>query len=351
MTRPRFGDRVRIAVAPETEASGFARRVGEVWGESVPSVSGVGPVIGDRGEDLAVSVLFSVTEDEVWFAPHLVKRLDRRSALVPLVLVAAFALPIATALPGVTRTRAHSLALLSAATPCFPVHGYVTSGTYPEVRGRSWRVARANIALRRAVLADQRRYAASARRYAASNGPGIYETEIDRNLISASTVVVSALIPALEVRPGGNDGETWISATVEVRSGRSVSLRELLANPSLALPRLVRDWKTRLRGSALWPSVAGAPAGYTPTLAHYRHFALTPRGLAFGFPQQLAGPRFAAVIPYRLVHPYLSPLGRGLVAGVRRPRATHIHGQDDFTWATRAGPHAGVAGGWPLTCT
>ncbi len=351
MTSPGFGDRARIAFTPATEKSGFAGRVGEVWRTSVPSRESLGPVIGDRGEDLAVSVLFEDAEDEVWFAPHLVKRIDRRSRLVPLVLLAAFALPIATAIPGVAGHEVRSLAVVGAATPCFPVQGYVTSGAYPNVRGSSWRVARTNVALRQAVVADQLRYAPAASRHTAPNGPGIYETAIDEQLISASTVVVSALIPALETYPGGGDGQTWISATIEMRSGNSVSLRDLLANPRLALPLLVKDWKNRLRGTQPWPYVAENPARYTPTLAHYRHFALTPRGLVFGFPQAPAGSRFAAVIPYRFVHPYLSSLGRRLVAGVRRPRLAHIRRQDAFSWATLRDFPLGVASGWPLSCT
>jgi hypothetical protein len=355
MTTPGFGDRVRIVTAPETVASGFAGRVGEVWSESAPSVSGAGPVIGDRGEDLALSVLFEETEDLVWFAPHLVERVERvafRSRLVSFLLLAAFALPIATAIPGVGASAVRRLALINAATPCFPVQGYVTSGVFPNVRGSSLRVARTNIELRRAVIADQRRFAAGAGRSgAAPHASGIYETAVERRLVSASTVVVSALIPALELYPGGNDGQTWISATIDVRSGRLVSLRDLLANPRLALPLLVKDWKDRLRNSTLWSSVAEDPAGYTPTLAHYRYFALTPTGLAFGHPQEPAGSRFAAVIPYRLVHPYLSPLGRRLVAGVRRPRPAGIQGRGELAWAGLEGFFPGVARNWPLTCS
>jgi len=333
---------VRIASAPETVASGFAGRVGEVWGESLPS--------------RWLSVFFEDTEELAWFEPRLVRRADRfdsRRRLPALVLVAAVALVATTALAaGLGRTSVRSLTVVSAATPCLPVHGYLTAGSYPVVLGRSKAAARTNIALRRAVVTDQRRYAPWARRHAVPNAAGIYETAVDQDLTSASTVVVSALIPALELYPGSNAGQTWIAATVEVRSGRTVSLRELLANAPLALPPLVRDWKARLRGSALWPYVKHDPAGYTPTLAHYRYFALTPTGLAFAFPQEQAGSRFAAVIPYRLVRPYLSPLGRRLVAGVRRPRPPRIHGDgDQLAWASLQGSPPGVARSWPLACT
>jgi hypothetical protein len=75
-TAPSFGDRVRIARSDETTKGGFAGRSGQVYGESMPSSSGVGPVIGDRGEDLALSVFFDDTNEQVWFAPHLVEFLE-----------------------------------------------------------------------------------------------------------------------------------------------------------------------------------------------------------------------------------------------------------------------------------
>jgi hypothetical protein len=74
--RPGFGDTVRIAGAPETTSRGFAGRTGSVFGESVPSSSGVGPVIGDRGDDFALSVLFADTDEQEWFAPHLIEFVD-----------------------------------------------------------------------------------------------------------------------------------------------------------------------------------------------------------------------------------------------------------------------------------
>lgn len=327
---------MRIARVRETEATGFAGRLGEVWAES----------------DRALSVFFEDTEEVAWFAPQLVRRADRRATrlqLLPAVVLGALALA-AAALAGLGTSSVRGLEVVSASTPCLPVQGYVTSGAYPNVRGTSWRVARTNIALRRAVVTDQRRYARSAALHTVPNRPGIYETAIDPDLTSASTVVVSALMPALELHPGGHDGQTWVSTTIEVRSGNAVSLRELLANPSLALPPLVRDWKARLPGST-WRTVAKDPARYTPTLAHYRLFALTPTGLAFGFPQEPAGSRFAAVVPYRLVRPYLSSLGRRLVAGVRRARPTRMDGQGELESASLQSAPPGIARGWPFACT
>jgi hypothetical protein len=76
MTNPTFGDRVRIRDAEDARQRGFVGRVGDVFGESVPSSSGVGPVIGDRGDDFALSVFFDETGEQEWFAPHLVEFLD-----------------------------------------------------------------------------------------------------------------------------------------------------------------------------------------------------------------------------------------------------------------------------------
>jgi hypothetical protein len=70
---------VRIAELPE--AGEHAGRVGQVFGWSVPSSSGVGPVIGghvggsDR-KDFAYSVFFQDTNEQLWFAPHLLERGD-----------------------------------------------------------------------------------------------------------------------------------------------------------------------------------------------------------------------------------------------------------------------------------
>jgi hypothetical protein len=80
VTAPGFGDRARIRDTDETRGRGFAGRVGDVFGESVPSSSGVGPVIGDRGEDFALSVFFDETGEQEWFAPHLVEFIDHGGA-------------------------------------------------------------------------------------------------------------------------------------------------------------------------------------------------------------------------------------------------------------------------------
>ena len=68
---------VRIAELPE--AGEHAGRVGQIFGWSVPSSSGVGPVIGghvggSEKRDVAYSVFFEESRKQLWFAPHLVER-------------------------------------------------------------------------------------------------------------------------------------------------------------------------------------------------------------------------------------------------------------------------------------
>jgi hypothetical protein len=76
---PSFDDeRNAVRIADFPEAGAFAGRYGERYGWSVPSSSGVSPVIGagvggSSQQDFAVSVYFEDTDEQVWFAPHLVE--------------------------------------------------------------------------------------------------------------------------------------------------------------------------------------------------------------------------------------------------------------------------------------
>jgi hypothetical protein len=73
-----MGDAVFIADLPE--AGLYANREGVVYGHTKPSSSGKGPVIGvrkGRHADFAWSVYFEDTGEQEWFAPHLVKLLNK----------------------------------------------------------------------------------------------------------------------------------------------------------------------------------------------------------------------------------------------------------------------------------
>ncbi len=219
-----------------------------------------------------------------------------------------------------------ALGLYRAPTPHFHAPHYVTSGGIPQVAGDTPHVWRVNKALRLAIRADQRRYGKGVRRAERAGVPpgqtGTYRTYFHPSLASASTVVVSALIPALELYPGGNDGQTWISVTVDMGTGKRVSLAQLVNRE--ALPVITQAWgpaflqaHPRCRWCSVW--LRTDKPSYPATFGNLGWYALNPTGLAIGFPQYPAGPRTVAVIPYRLVRAYLSPLGVRLIDGVRKP--------------------------------
>jgi hypothetical protein len=212
-----------------------------------------------------------------------------------------------------------SLRVVPVATPRFSVPRYDTSGTYPQVDGGSASLVAVNHALRQAVVDEQRSYAVSARKAIRTGNPyrGVFQTQVVRRLLSASTSVVSALIPLRELYPGGNDGDGWIAVTVRVPSATSVRLDQLFRDPATALPRLAGEWLGRLTAAERTHCVTGYLSFYSPSLRHYRNFALTPTGIAVGFWQVPACERLAAIVPYAALRGYLSPLGRQLVAAVR----------------------------------
>jgi hypothetical protein len=232
-------------------------------------------------------------------------------------------------------STARSLGLSPVQTPRFNVPRYRTGGAYPRVTTpTNLDLRRINAALREAVRSDQRAYAPSARSQARSAPQryyGTYRTAIDRRLVSASTVVVSALIPALKLYPGGNDGSFWISATVRVPTGTRVAMSDLFKDPKMGLrivaaatKRAVVSNDACVRGSLASERrlhINYDNQGFSATKKNYRHFALTPRGLAIGLDLgQVGAPscnKIAVIVPYSLVLPSLSHLGARLVAGVR----------------------------------
>jgi len=75
VVRIEFGDNVRIGRSPITEAAGVAGLVGQVYGETTPSVTGV-EVIGDTSADYAVNVFFKDRNEGFWFALDLLEFVD-----------------------------------------------------------------------------------------------------------------------------------------------------------------------------------------------------------------------------------------------------------------------------------
>ena len=252
------------------------------------------------------------------------------------------ALVVATVSTACSDKQVVALSVHEMRTPRLDVPNYETRGTYVLVSGAQSSLKAVNAALRGAVLADQRTYARMARREEAETGSGVasyaysgtYETAPKRTLVSASSEVVSVLIPTLRLYPGGNDGATWIAATVRVPSGAQVELSDLFANRARGLAALARAVRSKVvSGNACVRQSITAERevglaydihGFDPIPANYRHFALTPQGLAVGFPLgQVGAPscgRVEASVPYSIIRPQLSALGRRLINAVRRPR-------------------------------
>jgi len=70
-----FGDNVKILAAPETEALGVSGKLGQVYGETTPSVTSV-EVIGELTEDYALNVSIEGFDETFWFAPQLLEFVD-----------------------------------------------------------------------------------------------------------------------------------------------------------------------------------------------------------------------------------------------------------------------------------
>lgn len=250
--------------------------------------------------------------------------------------LSAHAVPSRDAHVSATVDRVVPLSVTMARTPRVRVPHVVTRGTYPQVTRLGINLTLVNAALRKAVVDDQLRFAAQvpkneARLKRPVGNYGVYETIPTVPLISASSVVVSALVPTFELLPAGVDGQWWLSVTVRVSDARGIAIGDLFSLPprgrrvvATAARRALsaRNWCIR---ASLADPVVGRDFlnGFSPTARHYRFFALTSKGLMIGFPVgQVGGPacgRVMATVPYAVVRPYLSALGRELVGGVRRP--------------------------------
>ncbi|WP_411825561.1 hypothetical protein [Luteolibacter sp. AS25] len=76
--KPSFGDTVRILPSSETDLKTLSGRVGSVYGETTPSVTGV-EVVGDCPNDYALNVHFDELAQSFWFAPALVEFVDHKT--------------------------------------------------------------------------------------------------------------------------------------------------------------------------------------------------------------------------------------------------------------------------------
>jgi hypothetical protein len=70
-----FGDNVRVRSTPLTQQLRLADLVGNIQGETTPSVMGI-KVIGDSAEDHAIYVFFDDRKEGFWFSPGLLEFID-----------------------------------------------------------------------------------------------------------------------------------------------------------------------------------------------------------------------------------------------------------------------------------
>ena len=70
-----FGDRVRVLASPDTVERKLVGLVGEVMGETTPSVTDV-DVIGQTAVDYALNVGFEGDNGTYWFAEELLEMVD-----------------------------------------------------------------------------------------------------------------------------------------------------------------------------------------------------------------------------------------------------------------------------------
>lgn len=75
MAQIAFGDNVRVRVTPQTESLGLGGAVGQVYGVTTPSVTGV-DVVGEVSDDCAFAVEFEGREEAVWFSADLLELID-----------------------------------------------------------------------------------------------------------------------------------------------------------------------------------------------------------------------------------------------------------------------------------
>src|SRR5438477_3598784 len=141
------------------------------------------------------------------------------------------------------------LAVLKAPVPPVGLGNYRTSGFYPQFADQGRPLEQVDAAVGRVVRRAERSYArATRRRYAkwpqmflpGFGDPGTYKVSIRHDTMSASTRVVSALLPVRQLYPGGNGGAMWLSFTLQVPSVRSVPLAALFAQPARALAVVAR---------------------------------------------------------------------------------------------------------------
>jgi hypothetical protein len=127
-------------------------------------------------------------------------------------------------------------------------------------------------------------------------------------------------------------GWIWFHATILVRSGRILRLRDMTAgrdkrvglrNIAKLAQRLLEAQNECVRRQVHDPN-GGSAVGFEPSWLNYEHFRLESAGLRIGFDNGQVAYAIcenpSVVIPYPIVRPYLSKLGVSVFAAIRRSR-------------------------------
>jgi hypothetical protein len=251
-----------------------------------------------------------------------------KALLVGIPVLTAGSLALTSVASSQAGPRVYPLAVAEVKTPHIrfscPAHaGLTVSGRYPQVFRGSVTLSAVNAVIRAAVLADQRSLVAGVNCGPLGPAPGYYETIPRLELISASSVVFSALIPSGKIPPGANFSIAWTAITVRIATARLVTVTDLFRSPKEGLRALAALARRRLSARSHCVRDYANPAGFEPSVENFKHFALTTTGLALGFSagqvSLLSCGSMEVTLPYAPLRPYLSALGRELVAGVRRP--------------------------------
>jgi hypothetical protein len=229
--------------------------------------------------------------------------------------------------------RPVALRITGVPIPKLDVPKYITRGTYPQITDGHTPLAKVNAALTNVVRFEQRRYARVVRKnqkyFPPLDDQGLFATNLRSGVTSASSVVVSTLIPLTRRFPSGTGGQVWLSATIRVPSGKSVSVGDLFADRSHGLRALAAAVRRQVvaSNSCIRQSIDELPeyaSGFAPTTSNYQHFALTAAGLVIGLQgAQVSSPacnRVRTTVSYARLRTQLSPLAKKLIGGVRRPR-------------------------------
>jgi hypothetical protein len=200
------------------------------------------------------------------------------------------------------------------------LHDLTASGRYPEVLDDvGWNLAPVKAALRNAVLRDEARVLSYG--WGLAHGRGRYRVGVNATWISASTRVVSVLLPELSYVPGqGGVDQEWIALTLRVPSASRVRLRALFDEPAQVAAVLADQ---ALTNRCIAVAQRRGFGGIHVKLSDYSAYALTPSGLAVGFGTGVVAGvgcgRLEFTTPYAKLRAFFSPLGRRLVRAVRVP--------------------------------